>query len=177
MSATTGQVLSHGALRGTKREYETVTILKPSTNKKDILDLVGKVQGIFKEFDATLIEIENWGSRTLAYPIRRSKNGVYLYWRFLGGSDIVRELDRNFQIATAILRYHTIKVDEDVDPAARPSEITEDLLNAAAEPPPEPEVEVEAEAKADEAAEVAATDAAESTPATAETTPAVETKE
>ncbi len=176
MSATTGQVLSNGALRGTKREYETVTILKPSTNKKDILDLVGKVQGIFKEFDATLLEIENWGSRTLAYPIRRSKNGVYLYWRFLGGSDIIRELDRNFQIATAVLRYHTIKVDEDIDPAARPSEVTEDLLNAAAEPPPEPEPEVEAAAPADATA-AAPADAA--TPAAAETaaTPATKTEE
>ncbi len=145
MSATTGQVLSHGALRGTKREYETVTILAPSTNKTDILDLVSKVQGIFKDFDASLLQIENWGSRTLAYPIKRSKTGVYLYWRFLGGSDIIRELDRNFEISTAILRYHTVKIDEDIDPAARPSEVTEDLLNAAAEPPPEPVVEPEPE--------------------------------
>ncbi len=148
MSATTGQVLSHGSLRGTKREYETVTILAPSYNKTDILELVGKVQGIFKDFDASLLQIENWGSRTLAYPIKRSKTGVYLYWRFLGGSDIVRELDRNFEIATGILRYHTVKIDEDIDPAARPSEVTEDLLNAAAEPPPEPVVE-EADAEAD----------------------------
>lgn len=148
MSATTGQVLSHGALRGTKREYETVTILAPSTNKTTILELVGKVQGIFKDFDASLLQIENWGSRTLAYPIKRSKTGVYLYWRFLGGSDIIRELDRNFEISTSILRYHTVKIDEDIDPAARPSEVTEDLLNAAAEPPPEPVAE-EAEAESD----------------------------
>ncbi len=148
MSATTGQVLSHGALRGTKREYETVTILAPSTNKTTILELVGKVQGIFKDFDASLLQIENWGSRTLAYPIKRSKTGVYLYWRFLGGSDIIRELDRNFEISTSILRYHTVKIDEDIDPAARPSEVTEDLLNAAAEPPPEPVVE-EVEAESD----------------------------
>lgn len=165
MSATTGQVLSNGALRGTKREYETVTIIKPSTSKKEILDLVGRVQGIFKEFDATLLEIENWGSRTLAYPIRRSKNGVYLYWRFLGGSDIIQELDRNFKISVTVLRYHTIKVDEDVDPAARPSEVTEDLLNAAAEPPPEPEVEPETTAVAEPTADATATPAAEKTAA------------
>jgi small subunit ribosomal protein S6 len=143
MSETQGQVLSMGALRGTKREYETILILRPATNKTDILELVNKVQGIFKRFDSTLLEIENWGSRTLAYPIKRSANGVYLYMRYLGGSDVVREIQRNFEITDAILRYHTIKVDEDVDPSARPSEVTEDLLQAAAEPPPEPEVVVE----------------------------------
>ncbi|MEZ4384671.1 MAG: 30S ribosomal protein S6 [Nannocystaceae bacterium] len=135
--STQGQVLSQSSLRGTKREYETVMILAPSVNKTDILDLVAKVQGIFKDFDARLVQIENWGSRTLAYPVNGSKNGTYLYWRYLGGSDIVRELNRNFEITDAILRHHTIKVDDNVDPDARPSEITEDLLNAAAETPPE----------------------------------------
>ena len=135
--STEGQVLSHGSLRNTKREYETVMILAPSVNKTDILDLVGKVQGIFKDFDARLLQIENWGSRTLAYPVNGSKNGTYLYWRYLGGSDIVRELNRNFEITDGVLRYHTVKIDEDVDPDARPSEVTEDLLNAAAETPPE----------------------------------------
>ncbi|MCA9638545.1 MAG: 30S ribosomal protein S6 [Myxococcales bacterium] len=143
MSNTQGQVLSMGSLRGTKREYETVTILRPASNKTDILDLVGKVQGIFKDFDATLVQIENWGSRTLAYPIKRSNTGIYLYWRYLGGSDVVREVERNLEIIDMVLRYTTVKVDEDVDPNARPSEVTEDLLNAAAEPPPEPVEEVD----------------------------------
>ena len=124
MSNTQGQVLSMGSLRGTKREYETVTILRPASNKTDILDLVGKVQGIFKDFDATLVQIENWGSRTLAYPIKRSNTGIYLYWRYLGGSDVVREVERNLEIIDMVLRYTTVKVDEDVDPNARPSEVT-----------------------------------------------------
>jgi small subunit ribosomal protein S6 len=145
MSDTTGQVLSVSAKRGTKREYETVIILRANTNKAGILELAHKMQAVFEKFGARLIKIENWGSRTLAYPIRRMNTGIYLYWRYLGGSDIVHEFERNLKLSDNILRYYTVKIDEDVDPAARPSEITEDLLQTISEPPPEPEPEPEPE--------------------------------
>lgn len=143
MSDTTGQVLSVSSKKGTKREYETVLILRPNTNKAGILELAHKMQNVFEKFGARLIKIENWGSRTLAYPIRRQATGIYLYWRFLGGSDIVHEFERNLKLSDAVLRYYTVKIDEDVDPEARPSEITEDLLQTISEPPPEPEPEPE----------------------------------
>lgn len=141
--STVGQVLSVSARKNTKREYETVIILRPNVNKNGILDLVHKMQGVFEKYGARLLKIENWGSRTLAFPIRRQATGIYLYWRFIGGSDIVHEFERNLQIAESVLRYYTVRVDDDVDPSARPSEITEDLLQAVAEPPPEPEPQPE----------------------------------
>jgi len=141
--STVGQILSVSSRKGTQREYETVMILRPNVNKPLILDLVHKMQGIFERYGARLLKIENWGSRTLAFPIKRQATGVYLYWRFLGGSDIVAEFERNLQINESILRYYTVRVEDDVDPNARPSEITEDLLQTVAEPPPEPEPQPE----------------------------------
>ncbi len=141
MSDVTGQVLSVSSKQGTKREYETILILRPNTNKDGIRDFVTKMQGVFEKCGARLIKIENWGNRLLAYPIKRSANGIYLYWRYLGGSDVVHEFERNLRITDTVLRFYTVLVDEDVDPAARPSEITDDLLENISEPPPEPEPE------------------------------------
>jgi small subunit ribosomal protein S6 len=141
MSDTTGQVLSVSSKQGTKREYETILILRPNIGKTGIMDFVTKMQGVFEKRTARIIKIENWGSRTLAYPIKRSPTGIYLYWRFLGGSDIVHEFERNLRLTDNVLRYYTVKVDEDVDLDARPSEMTEDLLANISEPPPEPEPE------------------------------------
>ena len=84
MSDTTGQVLSVSSKQGTKREYETILILRPNTNKDGIREFVTKMQGVFEKCGARLIKIENWGNRLLAYPIKRSANGIYLYWRYLG---------------------------------------------------------------------------------------------
>jgi len=141
MSDTTGQVLSVSNKQGTRREYETILILRPNIGKTGITDFVTKMQGVFEKRAARIIKIENWGSRTLAYPIKRSPNGIYLYWRFLGGSDIVHEFERNLRIIDNVLRYYTILVDEDVDLEARPTEMTEDLFTNISEPPPEPEPE------------------------------------
>jgi small subunit ribosomal protein S6 len=141
MSDTSGQILSVSNKVGTKREYETILILRPNTNKAGIMDFVTKMQGVFEKRGARLIKIENWGSRLLAYPIKRSANGIYLYWRYLGGSDIVQEFERNLRLTDSVLRYYTVKIDEDVDPAVRPSEITDDLLQNISEPPPDPEPE------------------------------------
>ena len=143
MSDTSGQVLSVSNKQGTKREYETILILRPQTSKVGIREFVTKMQGVFEKCGARLIKIENWGTRTLAYAIKRSQTGIYLYWRYLGGSDIVHEFERNLRLSDAVLRFYTVKIDEDVDPAARPSEITEDLLQTISEPPPEPEPEPE----------------------------------
>ncbi len=138
-----GQVHSVGTRRGTQREYETVMILRPNVNKPMILELVRKIEGVFKSHGARLLKIENWGLRTLAYPVKRNKTGIYMYWQFIGGSEIVREFERNLSITDSVIRYYTVKIDDDVDPTARPSEITEDLLDAVSEPPPEPEPEPE----------------------------------
>ncbi len=150
-TATPGEVLSFRSRRGTKREYETVMILRPETNKDGILDLIYRMQAVFKNTRAHLLKIDNWGTRTLAFPIKRCQKGIYMYWRFLGGSDVVAEFERNLRNLDVVIRYHTVKVDDDVDPNARPSEVTEEIINVVAEPLPEPEEEPMPEPSDDDA--------------------------
>lgn len=146
----TGEVLSLRNLRGTQREYETVVIVRPDVNKQGILALVGRIQAILGRGGSRLLQVENWGLRTLAYPIRRQKKGVYLYLRFLGGSAIVAELERNLRIFDETIRYLTVLVDEDVDAKARPGDVTAEQIDQAGEIAPDPtEMVAEAEAEAD----------------------------
>ena len=137
---TTGQVVSYGALQGTQREYETVMILRPQANKADILALVKRLQPIFAKAGGTLLKIDSWGMRLLSYPIAHEKKGIYLYWHYVGGSEIVTEFERNLRNIDVIIRYYTVRVADDVDPNARPSEVTDDLLEAVSEPGPDPVV-------------------------------------
>nr|MCH9684155.1 30S ribosomal protein S6 [Deltaproteobacteria bacterium] len=168
-AAEKGVVLSVSSKRGTQREYESVIILRPSTGKPEIAQLIERMQGMFNNFGGRLIKIDSWGTRMLAFPVRHERKGVYLYWRFLGGSDIVAEFERLMGLSDKVIRFYTIKIDEDVDPEARPSEVTEELLDAAADPGPDPEevarlaAEEEAARKAaeEEAARVAAAAAQE----------------
>lgn len=133
-----GAVASVSAKRGTQREYETVLILKPSAGKRDILELVERMQKIFGDLQARLLKIDNWGLRTLSYSIKGNRRGIYLYWRYVGGSDVVAEFERRLRITDLVIRYYTVKVDDDVVPDARPSEVTDELLDAVSESAPDP---------------------------------------
>jgi small subunit ribosomal protein S6 len=135
-----GVVLSVASKRGTQREYESVTILRPSAGKPEIAALIERMQGTFVEYGARLIKIDSWGTRILAFPVDHERKGIYLYWRYLGGSDIVAEFERLMGLSDKVIRFYTVRIDDDVDPDARPSEVTEELLDAASEPGPDPEV-------------------------------------
>jgi small subunit ribosomal protein S6 len=131
-------VRSYGALRDTQREFETTMILRPDINKDGIADVVNRLQGVYERNGSRMQKIDNWGLRTLAYPIQAHKKGIYLYVRYLGGSDIVKELERNLRIWDEVIRYLTVLVDGDVDPEARPSDIDAESLDAASEVAPDP---------------------------------------
>lgn len=139
MELTKGRVMSVGSAIGTQREYESILILKPDTSKPQIHALIERMQGAFSELSGRLLKIDNWGMRILAFPVQRCRKGIYLYWRFLGGSDMVSEFERNARLSDRVIRFYTIRIDDDVDPEARPTEVTEDLLDAVTDPGPDPD--------------------------------------
>lgn len=135
---TRDTVRSYAALRDTQREFETTMILRPDINKDGIADVVTRLQGLYERNGSRMQKIDNWGLRTLAYPIKAHKKGIYLYVRYLGGSDIVKELERNLRIWDEVIRYLTVVIDGDVDPEARPSDIDDESLDAASDVAPDP---------------------------------------
>ena len=154
----TGVIHSQASRIGTQREYESVIIIKPDTPKPEILQLITRMQGVFGERGGKLLKVDSWGMRVLAYPVKKNRKGIYLYWRYLGGSDMVTEFERLLGLASEVVRFYTTRIDDDVDPDARPSEITDELLDAAAEPGPDPD-ELRRQAE-EEAARLAAEEAA-----------------
>jgi small subunit ribosomal protein S6 len=137
---TFGVVHSIAAKQNTQREYESVIILRPETAKPEIAELIARMQKVFVDRGGRLLKIDSWGIRVLAYPVQHHRKGIYLYWRYLGGSDMVAEFERHMRLVDRVIRFYTVVVDQDVDPEARPSEVTEELLDAASEPGPDPDV-------------------------------------
>lgn len=165
--AAVGEVQSVASRQNTQREYETVTILRPDTGKPQIKSLIERVQGVVEKQSGNLIKIDSWGMRVLAYPVAHQRKGIYLYWRYLGGSDMVAEVERNMRLSDRVMRFYSVRVDDDVDPNARPSEIDDELLDAVSEPGPDPD-ELARQAAEEEAKRIAAEQAAAAAAAAAE---------
>src|SRR5690606_7235593 len=99
---------------GTLREYETIYILKPDTLNDQVADLNQRVRGIIETRGGKVLQVDNWGKRRLSYEIKKQLKGIYLYWKYLGSSEIVAEFERNMRMLDPVIRYMTVKVDTDV---------------------------------------------------------------
>ncbi|MCK5798964.1 MAG: 30S ribosomal protein S6, partial [Deltaproteobacteria bacterium] len=124
---------------GTLREYETIYVIRPDAEGEQIRHVNERVQRVIADAEGKLLRVENWGKRKLAYEIKKNTKGIYLYWRFLAGPQLIFELERNLRMLDTVLRYMTVKIDEDIDPNARPSDVTDEILEAASETAPDEE--------------------------------------
>lgn len=117
---------------GTSREYETVYILRPNTANDGVAEVNTKVKGIIEGLGGKVIKVDNWGKRRLAYEVSKERKGIYLYWRYLASPGVVEETERNLRMLDHVIRYMTVKVDENVVADARPTEVDETTYEKAA---------------------------------------------
>ena len=124
---------------GTLREYETIFILRPDTQNDVISQVNQRIRGVIEQAGGKLLKLDNWGKRKLAYEIKKELKGIYLYWQYLGSSGLVQELERNLRMLDAVVRFYTTVVDADIDPNARPTDVTDETFAAAATTGPDEE--------------------------------------
>ena len=100
------------------REYETIYILRPDVDNETAEKVVERAKDVIARLDGTLTKLDNWGKRKLAYPIRKNSRGIFVYLKYVGFSDLVAELERNLRLVDQVMRFQTVLLEEDLDPAA-----------------------------------------------------------
>jgi len=126
-------------MAGRKREYETIYILRPDITNEVIGQVNVKVRGVVEAGGGTLLKVENWGKRKLAYEVQKQMKGIYLFFSYLGTAGLVEEVERNLRLTDSVIRYYSVKIAENVDPAARTTEFTEEAFTKASTPGPDEE--------------------------------------
>lgn len=117
----------------TSREYETTYILRPNTTNEGVAEVNTRIKGIIEGMGGKVIKVDNWGKRRLAYEVAKERKGIYLYWQYLAQPGVVEETERNLRMLDSVIRYLTVKIDEDVVVDARPSEIDDASYEKAAQ--------------------------------------------
>jgi small subunit ribosomal protein S6 len=117
----------------TSREYETIYILRPNTPNEGVAEVNTRIKGVIEGMGGKIIKVDNWGKRRLAYEVAKERKGIYLYWLYLAQPGVVEEAERNLRMLDNVIRYLTVKVDENIVVDARPSEIDETSYDKAAQ--------------------------------------------
>ena len=86
--------------------YELVYIVKPSLSDEETERVLGKVDKTIENFGGDIIDVEKWGKRQLAYPIKDYDRGYYVleHIRTTNG-DFVRNLESFFRINEDVIRF------------------------------------------------------------------------
>jgi small subunit ribosomal protein S6 len=117
----------------TSREYETIYILRPNTPNEGVAEVNTRIKGVIEGMGGKILKIDNWGKRRLAYEVAKERKGIYLYWLYLAQPGVVEETERNLRMLDSVIRYLTVKVDEDIDVTARPTELDDTSFEKAAQ--------------------------------------------
>ena len=83
--------------------YEVVYIIDPAQGEEGIAALVAKFKTLAEQ-NGSAVEVEEWGSRKLAYPIDYKTEGYYVLMSFTSAPEFPKELDRKLRIADGIMR-------------------------------------------------------------------------
>lgn len=100
------------------REYETIYILRPDVDNEKAEQIVARLKDVVSRLDGTLTKLDNWGKRKLAYPIQKNSRGIFVYLKYVGFNDLVAELERNLRLLDEVVRFQTVLLAEDIDPAS-----------------------------------------------------------
>ena len=96
-----------------KRIYEVVFIIDPATGEEDSTRLVENLQKIVTDQGGAITKSESMGRRQLAYKIGRNHEGHFMLFEIEGTGGEIAELELRMRVSDQVMRYLTVRVDED----------------------------------------------------------------
>jgi small subunit ribosomal protein S6 len=97
------------------RRYETIVIVDPDVPEDERNSLYDKLKDVILQKNGSLIELEEWGIKRLAYEIRKKIRGYYFRLDYCGTGVVVDELERFFRINDRFLKFMTIMLADNAD--------------------------------------------------------------
>lgn len=92
-------------------KYEAMIVLKPDLEEETMKNVVERFVNVITDNGGEVTDIDAWGRRKLAYEINDFTEGFYVLLKYKS-EDLNAELERNFRIVDAVLRYLVIKEEE-----------------------------------------------------------------
>ena len=97
----------------TQRQYEVVFIVDPTADDDEVTRLTDNLKQIVTDQGGTITKTESMGKRKLAYEILHKTEGSFVLLEVEGSGKEIAELERRMRVNDRIIRYITVRVDED----------------------------------------------------------------
>lgn len=99
------------------RRYETVYIFDSTLEETAVAEKLDKFHAMLtRDGKGSVTDLNHWGKRTLAYPLKSKEAGYYVVARFEAERDVLPEYERLVKLDEGVLRYLTVQAG--VEPVA-----------------------------------------------------------
>jgi small subunit ribosomal protein S6 len=94
--------------------YELGIIVDPEAAPEDETAALGRLEAIITGTGGEVVERNAWGRRQLAYPINKKTHGVYHFWKFEVGGEVLAPLTFELRTNDLFLRFLTLNLDREL---------------------------------------------------------------
>lgn len=136
------------------RLYEVMFIVRPDTAEEEIDKLIAGFTATVTNGGGTVKTTEKMGRRKLAYQVRKFADGFYVLLTIESDGTVVAELERRLRVSEPVIKFITVRIDEEEKRLAKVRAIRASRRKLSAEPQQQPQVQapvVSAEAPAEAA--------------------------
>lgn len=92
------------------RQYETLMLFSPEMPGERRQEILATMTGIVERAGGKVLIEDDWGMRTLAYPVRKQTRGHYVRLEYVAPGEAVAEMERNLRIAEGVFKFLSVKL-------------------------------------------------------------------
>lgn len=85
-------------------QYEIAILYDPDL-EIDLEQATTRVEKIFTDNGAKVTNIDNWGKRKLAYPIKKNESAVYVFYTLEIPGEGVAKIEKTLNITDEVIRF------------------------------------------------------------------------
>lgn len=92
------------------RDYELVVVVSPSVADDEVSATIEKINQFISERSGSTTEVNQWGRRKLAYPIKNFTEGNYFLTQFKMDPQLTAELEASLELWDEVLRHLLVRL-------------------------------------------------------------------
>ena len=96
-----------------QRAYEVMFIVRPDMADEDLDKLISALETSVTGAGGSVKNLERMGKRRLAYVVRKFQDGLYILLTLEGSGQVVAELERRLRVTEPVIKFITVRIDED----------------------------------------------------------------
>ena len=96
-----------------QRTYELMFIVRPDMPEEEQDKLISNLETQVGNAGGTVKSVERMGKRRLAYVVRKFQDGIYVLMNLEGEGGMVKEVERRLRVTEPVLKFLTVRIDEE----------------------------------------------------------------